>query len=240
MSMFGGLNESKGDRSLNPVNYGQISFGVAYGHWVEKQRVPLTIEEYEKADKANRYIQIVVNLDTQAINPGGYTYFAKNIDAWSADFVKIWVPGLVAVFGEEPVKADVEAVMESLQNRWVALEDVPQVPRKGQSPEEVKYKTPRLLAVYPDREACLAAYIAQYGQPKPAENVVVAATDPIAALRPQGYTADEWGQMVSYARERVSNGGVNALQLGQELSLSPADAAKLHQALTTPVEQLPF
>lgn len=237
---FAGLAKSKDDRPTGSVNYGRLSLTSRYIIWKDNARVELTEAEFDAAPPGDRRIEITVALDTQAINPGGFTYFAKRIDAWQQDFNKIWLPSLKAVFGDKAVEDDIEGVMARLPGMWVAIEDVPQIPKRGESPEQVKYRTPKLVAVYQSQEECLAAYVAQYGQPQARDGAGAVATDPVAAMCPAGYNAEEWGQAVTYARSRMSEPGYNALKLAQELGL-PADvAAQLFNLLLTPAELLPF
>lgn len=244
--MFGGaLANSKNDRPAGSVNYGQMNFTVAYIAWVDGKRVPLTKEQYDSyPTPADRRIEVTIGVDTRAINPHGFEYFAKRVDAWQQDWNKIWVPSLEAVFGKTAVEADIEAVMGQLEGAWVAVEDVPQTPKKGELPQDVKYKTPKLVAVFPSKEECSAAYLKQYGaftQPGAASTAQAPtqAPNPLMAMMPAGYQQADWTPVVEYARGRVA-GGANAMQLATELSLTPDVAGKLYNLLATPAKALPF
>lgn len=160
-----GEAEAAAPQSTGFTNFGKLHLSTRYFKWVDGKPVEIAADEYRALPfknaegKGAKGQEIIFALDVQEFKPELQFTYSRKVGVGSLDWNKTLKPSIEKLLGRgcmDPAK--VGETLTRLQDTYVALADVPQANTKN-NPNRSQYNVCKLVAVYPDRAACYAAYL---------------------------------------------------------------------------------
>lgn len=165
---------------ITPVytNIGKLTLKQVYKLWVNGATQEVTREVFKAAadkqadGKGAKQVDMKFAVDLQEFAPNLQFTYDRDITVDGADWKKIVAPAIEEVMGKgSMVKGDTgksiadtrNATLAKLNGKYVAFQDVPQVPRRNAAPGAKVYNTFKLTQVFESREKAYAAHVALRG-----------------------------------------------------------------------------
>lgn len=186
-------------------NFGKIEITVAtYIHWVDRVKNDVTAEQYATLKPNEKSLELLFAVDIQEFRPDlDFTYDRRLRPANSDDnWKKIFVPSVTDILGKDSMQKGIySTTLRNLNGKYVEVEDVPF------ADENVDLKTIKLMQIFPDRNACFAAFeefqaqfteggtVTEAVAPPPAatQTVVQSTAQPVTPANvPDGWEAPAW------------------------------------------------
>lgn len=203
------------DTSTPFTNIGKLTLRQVYKLWENKVSREVTREEYKAAKdvqddgKNAKQIDMKFSVDIQEFVPALQFTYERDVTVDSADWRVIVASAIEEVMGKgSMVKGDTKKNVKDTRNdtlaklngKYIAYQDVPQVPRRNAAPGAKVYNTIRLTQVFESREQAHTAHVALRG----AGNVN--GTGPVASDPniPPDYDAETWASVRGEAIDAVN------------------------------------
>lgn len=197
------------DTSTPFTNVGKLTLKQVYKLWENKVAKEVTREVFKAAkdkqldsegkERNAKQIDMQFAVDLQEFSPNLQFTYERNVTVDGADWRVIVAPAIEEVMGKgSMVKGDTSknvadtrnATLAKLNGKYIAYQDVPQVPRRNAAPGAKQYNTIRITQVFESREAAYAAHVAMRGAS--ANGAGPAAT---SEWTPTDYSDDTWASV---------------------------------------------
>lgn len=170
-----GAATKQSELASEKLSFGKWQFvGANYSQWQENEGAFAEMDkaQYDTARAAKEKglkVAYLINIDIQELNPDLAFTYDRKLDVGGADWNKTFIPSLAEVFpadgvygkGHKVDEANLNNALRKLHGAYVCVSDVPQQPRKNDkhiNPTTGEpYRTTKLVAVYADKDSCIAA-----------------------------------------------------------------------------------
>lgn len=149
--------EEQSQKAMVRRNFGKCTVEARYIQWVDHAPVDIDVATYAKLDERETSIELTFSVDIQEFNSGLEWTYSRKVTVGSSDWWKIVKPSLDETVG----KGDMGEQLKKVHSAYVCVEDVLQTPTK-KTPNPTM-KMVKFAVVYPNREACHAAYVELFG-----------------------------------------------------------------------------
>lgn len=203
------------DISTPFTNIGKLTLKQVWKLWKDGTTQEVTREQYKAAadkqtdGKGAKQVEMHFAVDIQEFVPSLQFTYERNVTVDGADWKRIVAPAIEAVMGKgSMVKGDTaknvvdtrNATLAKLNGKYIAFQDVPQVPRKNAAPDAKQYNTISITALFDSREKAYAAHVALRGASASANGTQPA----LDANVPPDFAPADWYGLKGELQEAVS------------------------------------
>lgn len=217
-NFWGNVDEAAdaADTPLPRYQYGQLTIGPGqYTHWVNKQPIDVTAEEFSKLPAKERALKILFSINVQEMNPELDWSYERMLRPGESDWHKILKPSIVALMGKDSMsKGNYSKTLQELSGKYVEAMDVTQT----KNPE---YNTIQLVRIFDSKEACFAAYKERFG-----DSVSASSALPSRLSTPEGWETGAWLTVVVDV-EAALTAGQTVKQIADEYDVPVANIAEI-------------
>lgn len=157
---FQKANENAPEAGFAPINYGKLTVEAMALRWQDGQPIRRSLAD-DPTLKSGETAEMIIKVDIAELNPKLDFAYERSINIQRSgngqltDWSEIVLPSLIATYGEN--WGDAISVPH-----YVAIEDVENVNGK-ESKSGKMLRTPKFVAKYADKAACVAAREARFG-----------------------------------------------------------------------------
>lgn len=203
------------DQPLPRYQYGQLTVKPGqYIHWVDKNPIDVTPEEFNKLPVKERSLKILFSINVKEMNPELDWEYERMLRPGESDWHKILKPSIVALMGKDSMsKGNYSKTLQELSGKYVEAADVTQT----KNPE---YNTIQLLRIFESRDACFTAYKERFG------DSVASSAAPTLLSTPDGWETGAWLTVVVDI-ETAFIAGQTVKQIADEYGVPVANIAEV-------------
>jgi hypothetical protein len=183
-------------------NFGKLSINTRFLKWTDGKPTEITATEWQKLPKTGgKGMELIFGVDIQEFKPALEFTYQRKVTVDGSDWYKTVAPSIEALMGKGSMEKGDTAkgiaptrnkTLNSLIGKYVAVEDVPQQPRKNAAPDAKQFNTIKFVKVYATREECYAELQALSPSNGTEAGVAEAPHDPMV---PEGYSKSDWLSM---------------------------------------------
>lgn len=152
------------------------------------KRLPQVVD-----NKTAKGVDMIFHVDIQEFKPQLTFAYERKVTVGGADWNKIVAPSIEKITGADSMnKTNRNATLAALAGKYVAVMDVPQVPRKNTAPDAKVYNTVSFVKIYDSRDACLHDVSEGFAGTAANGNAQSEPADPNV---PADYSAADWASM---------------------------------------------